>query len=128
DALILCRTRYTPAVARLVIRAKARGIPVLFDVDDLVFDPGHVHLVLDTLDQNANDDAALDAGFAAFARLYALLRMCDRAIATNPFLARQVEASAPHVRAQVVPNFLNSEQQSLSALLFDAKRRSGFES
>src|SRR5690349_14695104 len=61
DALIICRSRYTPATGRMVLRAKVRRIPVLFDVDDLVFDPDYVHLVMDALDQNmAADDATLD--------------------------------------------------------------------
>jgi glycosyltransferase involved in cell wall biosynthesis len=127
DALVLCRTRYAPAIGRMVMRAKARGIPVLFDVDDLVFNPDYVHLVLDTLDQQINHEA-LETWFAKFARLGVTLRLCDRAIATNPFLAQQIEAFAPHIRTRVLPNFLNRQQQALSYVLFEAKRKSDFRS
>jgi glycosyltransferase involved in cell wall biosynthesis len=125
DALVLCRTRYAPAIGYMVMRARARRIPVLFDVDDLVFNPDYVHLVLNTLDQEISHEA-LETWFAAFARLGVLLRLCDRAITTNPFLAQQIEAFAPDVRARVLPNFLNRQQQALSSRLFERKRKSGF--
>jgi hypothetical protein len=38
DALVICRARYNARVAYIVARAHARGIPVLFDCDDLVFE------------------------------------------------------------------------------------------
>lgn len=126
DALVICRTRYNAAVGRLVARAKARGLPVLFDVDDLVFDPDHVHLLVHTLDQDPEVEATWDCWFTNIGRTGATLRLCDGAITTNAFLARQIEAYAPRLRARVVPNFLNREQQALSRRLFEAKRGSGF--
>ena len=56
------------------------------------------------------------------------MRRCDRAIATNPFLAAKMAASAGHVRSQVIPNFLHDVQQAVSTELYEAKRHSGFRS
>ena len=56
------------------------------------------------------------------------MRLCDRAIATNPFLAGKMESCAGHIRSQVIPNFLHDEQQAVSAELYEAKRHSGFRS
>jgi glycosyltransferase involved in cell wall biosynthesis len=126
DALVICRTRYTPDVARMIMRAKARGIPVLFDVDDLVFDPDYAHLVMHTLDQDTATEPALDTWFGMFSRLGTVLRMCDGAITTNQYLAHRIEAFAPHLTTRIVPNFFNAAQQALSSRLYDAKRRSGF--
>jgi glycosyltransferase involved in cell wall biosynthesis len=126
DALVLCRTRYRPEIDRMLLRARARGVRILYDVDDLVFDPAHVTLVLDTLKQNITDEATLDLWFASFARNGNLLRLSDRAIATNGFLAQRISAFAPHVETRVIPNFLNQEQQALSSRLFTEKQRSGF--
>jgi len=127
DVLVVCRTRYDAAVARMLARARARGVPLLFDVDDLVFDTRHVHLLLDTLDQDTGSSGVWDDWFASVGRLGATLRLCDGAITTNAFLARQIEAAAPGLRARVVPNFLNREQQALSRTLFEAKRASEYE-
>jgi glycosyltransferase involved in cell wall biosynthesis len=126
DTLVICRTHYNAAIGRLVARAKARGLPVLFDVDDLVFDVSHVHLLIDALDQDLEADATWENWFGWIGRIGATLRLCDRAITTNAFLARQIQRFAPELRAVVVPNFLNREQQATSFGLFEAKRRSGF--
>jgi glycosyltransferase involved in cell wall biosynthesis len=126
DVLVICRTRYSAAISRLVARATARRLPVLFDVDDLVFDLDHVHLLIHTLDQDPEAEATWDNWFGWIGRTGATLRLCDGAITTNAFLARQIEAFAPWLRARVVPNFLNCEQQAVSRRLFEAKRSSGF--
>jgi glycosyltransferase involved in cell wall biosynthesis len=126
DALVLCRTRYHPLLDRMLHRARARNIAVVYDVDDLVFDSTYVSLILETLDQKITEEATLDTWFAEFGRVGALLRMCDRAIATNTFLAERIAGFAPHVQTAVIPNFLNAEQQALSSRLFGEKRRSGF--
>jgi glycosyltransferase involved in cell wall biosynthesis len=98
----------------------------VYDVDDLVFNPAYVILVLDTLGLSTTDETTLDTWFASFARNGNLLRMCDQAIATNDFLAGRIEEFAPNVQTSIIPNFLNSEQQDLSSRLFSEKRRSGF--
>jgi glycosyltransferase involved in cell wall biosynthesis len=126
DALVICRTRYDAAIGRLVARAKARGLPVLFDVDDLVFDVEHVHLLIHSLDQDPEAEATWECWFGLIGRAGATLRLCDGAITTNPFLGRQIEAFAPWLRANVVPNFLNREHQAVSRRLYEAKRSSGF--
>jgi glycosyltransferase involved in cell wall biosynthesis len=126
DTLVICRAHYDGAIGRLVGRAKARGVPVLFDIDDLVFNIDHVHLLIDALDQDLEADATWENWFGWIGRIGATLRLCDRAITTNAFLARQIETFAPGLRASVVPNFLHSEQQAVSRRLFEAKRRSGF--
>jgi glycosyltransferase involved in cell wall biosynthesis len=126
NVLVICRARYNAALGRLVERAKARGLPVLCDVDDLVFDTDHVHLLIDALDQDPEAEASWDSWFGMIGRIGATLRLCDGAITTNAFLARQIEALVPWLRARVVPNFLNREQEAISRKLFEAKRTSGF--
>ena len=128
DALVICRALYTPAIDRMVIRAKARQIPVVFDCDDLVFDPGYVPLLMKSLDIDPNQEESLQYWYARIARHGAVMRLCDRAIATNPFLAGKMESCAGHIRSQVIPNFLHDEQQAVSAELYEAKRHSGFRS
>jgi glycosyltransferase involved in cell wall biosynthesis len=126
DALVICRTRYTDAVNRMVARAKARGLPVLFDIDDFIFDQDYVHLVVDTLGDDLDTPGLWDRWFAEIGRLGATLRLCDGAIVTNQFLAERVADYAPWVRPRVVRNFLNRNQSALSRRLFEAKRSSHF--
>ena len=126
DVLVLCRIKYNAAVNRLIARAAARGVRVLFDIDDMVFDPDFVHLVVERLEHRLDSEDVWDYWFADFARYGATLRLCDGAIATNQFLAERITAVAPWVRAAVVPNFLNWRQQRLSQKIFTAKRDSRF--
>lgn len=128
DALVLARTRYSPGIGRMITRAKARGIPVLFDIDDFVFNPDYTHLVMHTLDQATDGEAAMDFWFAYLARHGTTLRMCDAAIATNPYLACRITEAAPGIPVHIVPNFLSVEQQALSTRLYHAKCQSGFAS
>jgi ABC-type uncharacterized transport system substrate-binding protein len=57
DALVLCRTAYNSDIATLISYAKARKIPVYFDIDDLVSNIDYVHLVLNALRQQTSEQA-----------------------------------------------------------------------
>lgn len=124
DTLVIGRARYSPPLAHLITRAKDRGCRVLFDVDDLVFDPTYVHLILDTLD-SPTDERSLDLWFASVGRLGATLKLCDGVIVTNAYLAERVRRYADRP-TYVIPNFLNREQITLSERIFAAKVKAGF--
>lgn len=49
DVLVICRARFSHRLARLVARMRASGVPVLYDVDDLVFDPDYAPLLMETI-------------------------------------------------------------------------------
>lgn len=125
DTLVLARVRYDADVARLITAAKAQGVRILFDCDDLVFDTRYVHLLLDTLDQDTKPAAAWDWWFAYVGRIEATARLCDGAITTNCFLADQL-AETVTGPVSIVPNFLNRRQQEVSETLLAAKRARGF--
>ena len=122
DTLIICRTRYSARLDNLVLRARAAGCRVLFDVDDLIFDTRYVSLILETLDRTPGE-AMLDEWFAAMSRLGALLRLCDGAISTNDFLSARIEDFA-QLPTWVVPNFLNALQLDRSAEVRQNRRAS----
>jgi glycosyltransferase involved in cell wall biosynthesis len=126
DALVLCRSKYSPEVGRMISRAKARGIPILFDVDDFVFNPDYAHLVMHTLDQETTGDVPMDFWFAYFARHGSTLRLCDGAITTNPYLGHLLKDVMNRGTVRIIPNFLNREQQALSQELYSSKREDGF--
>lgn len=126
DALVVCRTHYDREINRMLTRARARGLPVLFDIDDLFFDTDYAHLILDTLDQSTESDTVWSDWFASISRTGATLRLCDSVIVTNPYLAERIREFAPWMVPHVIPNFLNRFQQSVSRQLLAAKRVSGF--
>ncbi len=127
DVLVLCRTRYTDRIARLVEHARARGRRVLFDVDDLVFDPDYAHLILDTLGSDLRSVAVWDDWFAYVGRMAAAFRLCDGALVTNRYLAdRAAEAFGDGRPVRVIPNYLERAQQELSEQIWQAKAQSGW--
>ncbi len=121
DLLVICRTRYDARVAGLIAAFRSRGKRVLFDSDDLVFNPDYAHLLISTLDLDTRDPRVWDDWFAYTSRLGATLRQCDGAIATNRQLADQMSAFSG-LPASVIPNFLNREQLDMSDRLFTAKK------
>jgi glycosyltransferase involved in cell wall biosynthesis len=126
DALVLCRTAYDTHIQRLITRARARRIPVLFDIDDLIFDPDYTHLILETLDQQTEGDHVWNHWFGMIGRVGATLRQCDNAVVTNEVLAGRIKKFAPWMEPRVVPNFFNRRQQRISSNIFHAKCASDF--
>jgi glycosyltransferase involved in cell wall biosynthesis len=125
DVLVICRTRYSHHLNEIITRAKSKGCVVIFDVDDFVFDPNYVQLVVRTLDQDFEHPNVWDFWFAYIGRVGATLRLCDRVIVTNEYLAaRAREMGARDVR--IIPNFLNSAQLEISHRILQAKRASGY--
>jgi glycosyltransferase involved in cell wall biosynthesis len=126
DALVICRARYNSALARMVARCRARNIPVLFDCDDLVFDIGRVHLLVDSLDLEQSKETVWDGWYASIARIGASMRLCDAFITTNQYLAELASKHDPRLRAAILPNYLNRDQQELSQVYFRSKRDSNW--
>jgi glycosyltransferase involved in cell wall biosynthesis len=125
DVLVICRTRYNHHLNAIISRAKSKGCVVIFDVDDFVFDPNYVQLVVRTLDQDFEHPNVWDFWFAYIGRVGATMRLCDRVIVTNECLAaRAREMGASDVR--IIPNFLNSAQLEISRRILQAKRASGY--
>lgn len=127
DVLVLCRTRYTDRIARLIEMARTRGRRVLFDSDDLVFDTRYAHLILDTLGHDLTDMAIWDDWFAYVGRMAATFQLCDGAVTTNPLLAsRARDAFGDDRPVSVIPNYFEPAQQALSAEIWRAKESSGW--
>ncbi|MGH8605409.1 MAG: glycosyltransferase family 1 protein, partial [Gammaproteobacteria bacterium] len=125
DVLVVCCTLYDNRVNALISKVKSCGKPVLFDVDDLVFDPDYTHLILRTLDQDLRHPDVWDHWFGWIARTGATLRLCDGAITPNAFLAERIREFAG-IPVAVVPNFMNREQLAISERVLEQKRASGY--
>lgn len=124
DVLVVCRTHYEDDIAQLIARAQARGIKVIYDVDDLVFNVSYTRLVAQTLDVKFREDSDWTYWFGDMSRLGATLRLCDAAIGTNPYLTARITEFAPGMPVSVIPNFLNRLQTEVSRTLVARKRAS----
>ena len=124
SVLVVCRTKYSDITGAVLGHARRMGIPVLFDVDDLVFDDRYVQLVGESLDQAMDSHDAWDYWFAYISRIGATLRMCDAAITTNESLADRIRDFVD-IPVRVVPNFLNEEQLRVSAQIRQARGTHG---
>jgi glycosyltransferase involved in cell wall biosynthesis len=126
DVLVLCRNSlYTDRVARLAAQARALNRRIFFDVDDLVFDPAYIHLLVDTLGLNTRNSEVWDYWFAYVGRVGATYALCDGALVTNNYLAAHATAWSGKP-AHVIPNFLNREQQEVSDQVWDTKTAGGW--
>jgi len=125
DVLVFCRVKQSAEMDSLLSMARRRGIPVFYDVDDLVFDPRYVNLAIESLGKSIYNQTTLGVWHNTTSRMGALLRECDGAIATNEFLAQRVRdfSSKP---AHVIPNFLNREQMEVSDEVFERRASAGF--
>jgi glycosyltransferase involved in cell wall biosynthesis len=115
DILVLSRVRYDSQIHRLIDSFRGAGKPVLFDIDDLIFDARFAPLVASNLNF-ALWGKDIDNWFALTSRIGATLDLCDSVITTTDFLADQIrEVTGKH--CDVVPNFLNQEQLAASAAI-----------
>ena len=112
-AIVLVRVRMSIEIDILVKKAKILGIPVLFDVDDLVFDTQSLPIVTNTLNVSFQNEQDYDFWFAYIGRIEQIARQADGFITTNNYLGRQLENkfNKPY---GIIPNFLNLEQLRVS--------------
>lgn len=115
DILVLSRVRYDSQIHRLIDSFRGAGKPVLFDVDDLIFDSRFAPLVASNLNY-ALWGKDIDNWFALASRVGATLELCDSVITTTDYLADQI-TTITGKRCAVVPNFLNQEQLAASAAI-----------
>ena len=87
DILVICRTRYDHGVAQLHRTARAHDILVLYDTDDLVFDPRLVHLIMHTLDVPKTEEE-WDYWYAYTSRLGATMALCDGVLSIDTIFGR----------------------------------------
>ncbi len=126
DALVLVRYPWSGPLQRLVDKAHHHDVPLVFDTDDLVFDPSLVPLVMDALHVDRDDFRNWQLWYAYTAQLRETLSACGAALTTGPPLREHLLPHVPSGDVSVVPNFLDRSQEEFSRELLEAKRRTGF--
>lgn len=109
DLLVIVRYAYSDTLAGIMEIAKKRCIPLIYDVDDLVFDPRYQDLIKETLSIPKEDNKWKYVTEHQFETA----RRCDGYIATNAFL-KQCLDQVFYGKCQVIYNFYNKEQEIVS--------------
>lgn len=120
DVLVLVRTPMDLQVADLIAKARLFGVKLIFDCDDLVFDPKYAFLAAVNNNLPVDDPVELDRWFAYVSRLNATAQHCDAGMATNSFLAEKL-AAVVCGPVHVLGNFLNKAQEDVSEVLLEKK-------
>ena len=123
DVLILWRLAWDEAVGEAIAAAKRGGARVLFDVDDLMFDPAHARAgIIDAIRSSQLDEAQVGDYFA---RVQAVMHQADLCLASTEEIAVHMrELGRPAV---VLPNGFDTptwEAARLAARLA-ARHRAG---
>jgi len=125
NVLVICRSLYNHHINQLITKFRVRNKYVFFDIDDFVFDSSYAHLIIRTLDQDADNSEIWDYWFSYISRMGETLRLCDAAITTNDYLAARITKFSG-LPVNVIPNFINKEQLELSEIIFRRKEASEF--
>ncbi len=123
DAVVLYRVPATIQVVELVarVRARQRPVPVLFDIDDLIFDPslrGDVHglSVLSSQEE--------DLWWRGVARYRTTMELCDAYVGSTEALCEHATATTG-MPAFRYPNGVGTDLARLSELALEAPRTPG---
>jgi ubiquinone biosynthesis O-methyltransferase len=109
DLLILFRAGMSPNLDTIVRRFRELDIPVVSDVDDLVFEPESVCHVDEI---KSWSDGLRDEYMNGVKRYKQTLERCDFATCTTEFLANRIRASGK--KCFVIPNTINKVQYELA--------------
>lgn len=113
DLAVICRTKYSHRYNEIVSRFKARGVRVLYDIDDLVFDIRYAHLVAETIGIDLSEETGWNTWFAYVSRHGAAVQLCDGCITTNRHLAARLQ-DYTGLPVTLMRNFMNTEQLWMS--------------
>jgi glycosyltransferase involved in cell wall biosynthesis len=122
DAVVVARYPYGAALSRFLARAEQAGVPLIFDVDDLVFDPAMVPLVMEAIGEDVERFERWQTWYAQTGQLHATAQRCQAALTTTEPLRERLEPHFPRGGVEVVPNFLERRQDAYSRELLDAKQ------
>ncbi len=111
DAFVLHRVPYTPMLRRFLERARSRSKPVIFDCDDLVFDPRALREFKGLEVMTRAERAEFRRGVKGYQKTLAL---CDAAIVSTEPLREEMQRMMPHLPIWVNRNAVSDEMLRLA--------------
>ena len=114
DLLELARLQWFLAVDTLIAKARTLHIPVLYEVDDCVFDLDLLPMLTNSIDVDFSVAGQYEYWFSYISRNGYTAGKADGFVTTNDYLGRRLEAKfgRPY---RVIRNTLNREQLEISA-------------
>ncbi|NEU12667.1 glycosyltransferase [Methylobacterium sp. BTF04] len=97
SVVIFYRVAASPAVLHAILYARALGIPTVYEIDDLLFDPAHYPDPFESFEEAITKQEYIDLQNGVPLFRYAL-QQCDMGLASTPALA---EAMQPLVRSGI---------------------------
>ena len=123
DIISIVRMKWTIDLEQFICSAQHNNIPVLFDIDDMVFDTRYLPLVTNTLNVQLKEEFEYDFWFAYISRLELTASKVNAFITTNQYLAEKLENKF-NKNSYIIPNFFNMEQLDFSKKCCLQKRTS----
>lgn len=119
DILVIIRCMWSPEIETLVNLMHSQNRKVVYDVDDLIYNPKYMPLVIDTL--GLESEFEYNFWFAQTSRNYMMASMCDCMITTNDYLAKYLRDDFG-VNCYIIKNYLNWLQEGVSDEYFEVKK------
>lgn len=106
DVVITSRFDFNPEFEKLVAAAKTGQVPVIYDIDDLLFDINYLPEIVKHLDIPQHEIPIWEDRIT---RNHQAAAQADSLLCTNEFLAQKLRSNLDKT-CHVIPNFLNQEQ------------------
>lgn len=119
DVLVMIRCAWEFELEMLINRAKSEKIRICYDVDDLIYSPKYMPIVIDTLGLNRGGE--WDFWFGLTARNWLIINSCDAVITTNGYLAEYLKTDIKKP-IYIIKNYINWIQECVSNEYFIQKQ------
>jgi len=120
DVIVLFRASLTKNVETLIKKANALNIPIIFDVDDYVFEPAIIPYLDGIKSWSIEDKKEYEHGVLGYRQT---LEHCDYVTAPTSFLVEK--ASKLGKKTYVIKNTLNQEQIEICEKVLESKGAPG---
>lgn len=119
QAIVMHRVGYHRGLDAMVATARERGIRVVFETDDWVFEPEMLHQIEDARTSDEETQVFYDRMVRQFQRSIA---MCDGVTVSTPRLKEAVLAQHPDAKVAVLPNRISPEMEKLAIAALETPR------
>lgn len=118
DVLVVIRCAWDFELGYFIEKAKSMGIRVVYDVDDLIYHPKYMPIIIKTL--GLKKGKQWDSWFGLIERNHMITDMCDAFICTNGYLANYIKNDYDKP-CYVVRNYMNWMQEEVSQKVLEEK-------
>ena len=103
------RCRWTHKAQNFITKARKFNIPIVYDVDDMVFDIKKIPLITNSINVPLGNDNELEYWFTYVGRIELLASLANKFTTTNYHLAKMLEIKFKE-DCYIIPNYLNNSQ------------------